>query len=73
MNRILIVEDEVPIAQLIKMSLGRAGYRCEAVHDGLTAADKIEQNPYDLVLLDIMLPGWAATSCWNICALWARL
>ncbi len=57
MNRILIVEDEVPIAQLIKMSLGRAGYRCEAVHDGLTAADQIEQNPYDLVLLDIMLPG----------------
>ncbi len=57
MNRILIVEDEIPIAQLIKMSLGRAGYRCEMVHDGLSAADRIEQNPYDLVLLDIMLPG----------------
>ncbi|MFR1784515.1 MAG: response regulator transcription factor [Ruthenibacterium lactatiformans] len=54
MNRILIVEDEVPIAQLIEMSLARAGYQCEAVNDGCAAADKIEQNNYDLVLLDIM-------------------
>ena len=47
MNRILIVEDEVPIAQLIEMSLARAGYQCEAVNDGCAAADKIEQNDYD--------------------------
>ena len=46
MNRILIVEDEVPIAQLIEMSLARAGYQCEAVNDGCAAADKIEQNDY---------------------------
>ena len=57
MNRILIVEDEVAIARLIEMSLMRAGYQCEIVHDGLQAADKIEQTDYDLVLLDIMLPG----------------
>lgn len=57
MNRILIVEDEVAIARLIEMSLIRAGYQCEMVHDGLQAADKIEQTDYDLVLLDIMLPG----------------
>lgn len=37
MNRILIVEDEVPIAQLIEMSLARAGYQCEAVNDGCAA------------------------------------
>ena len=57
MNRILIVEDEVASARLIEMSLMRAGYQCEMVHDGLQAADKIEQTDYDLVLLDIMLPG----------------
>ena len=57
MNRILIVEDEMAIARLIEMSLMRAGYQCEMVHDGLQAADKIEQTDYDLVLLDIMLPG----------------
>ena len=41
MNRILIVEDEVPIAQLIEMSLARAGYQCEAVNDGCAAADPV--------------------------------
>lgn len=57
MNRILIVEDELPIAKLIELSLGRAGYRCTVAGDGLRAADLIEKNSYDLVLLDIMLPG----------------
>lgn len=57
MNHILIVEDEKPIAQLIDMSLSRAGYQCEQVHDGLVAADRLEKVGYDLVLLDIMLPG----------------
>ena len=57
MNKILIVEDERAIAQLIEMSLSRAGYACETAADGLLAADLIEGRSYDLVLLDIMLPG----------------
>ena len=57
MNKILIVEDEEAISSLIEMSLVRAGYRCETADDGLVAADKIEHNVYDLVLLDVMLPG----------------
>ena len=57
MNKILIVEDEEAISSLIEMSLVRAGYRCETADDGLAAADLIEQNTYDLVLLDVMLPG----------------
>lgn len=57
MNIILIVEDEEAISSLIEMSLVRAGYRCETADDGLVAADKIEENVYDLVLLDVMLPG----------------
>lgn len=57
MNHILIVEDEVPIAQLIETSLVRTGYVCMAVNDGARAADVLEQNSFDLVLLDIMLPG----------------
>lgn len=55
--KILIVEDEKPIADLIYMNLTDAGYKCEKVNDGLEAADLIEENRYDLVLLDIMLPG----------------
>lgn len=57
MIRILIVEDEKPIAELIRLSLRRAGYHCQCVYDGLAAADVLERERFDLVLLDIMLPG----------------
>ncbi len=57
MVRILIVDDERPIANLIKMSLTKAGYACTCVYDGLAAADILEQETFDLILLDIMLPG----------------
>lgn len=57
MINILVVEDEKPIANLIKMSLTKAGYSCTCIYDGLAATDILEENPFDLVLLDIMLPG----------------
>ena len=57
MLRILIAEDEEPIANLIKMNLRRAGYECVWAPDGEKAADLIEEQHFDLVLLDIMLPG----------------
>lgn len=57
MINILVVEDEKPIANLIKMSLTKAGYSCTCIYDGHAAADILEETPFDLVLLDIMLPG----------------
>ncbi|MDE6864054.1 MAG: response regulator transcription factor [Eubacterium sp.] len=58
MTEILIVEDEKPISNLIKMSLSKEGYSCTCAYDGVMAADLIEKNRYDLILLDIMLPGY---------------
>ena len=57
MIQILIVEDETPISNLIRMSLSRAGYGCTCVYDGTAAADLLEERPFDLILLDVMLPG----------------
>lgn len=57
MIKILIVEDEEPISNLIRMILTKAGYHCEQAFDGESAADAIEGGYYDLILLDIMLPG----------------
>ena len=58
MIRILIVEDEKPISNLIRMSLTRAGYHCSCVYDGIAAADLLETGePFDLSLLDVMRPG----------------
>lgn len=56
MIKILIVDDEQPIANLIRMNLTRQGYVCTCAYDGQQAADLLERNTYDLVLLDIMLP-----------------
>jgi DNA-binding response OmpR family regulator len=54
---ILIVEDEFLISNLIKESLTQAGYRCTCVYDGQACADLLEDKQFDLVLLDVMLPG----------------
>ncbi len=55
--KLLIVEDEKAIANLIHLNLSACGYRCTTVMDGLEAADLIESEQFDLILLDIMLPG----------------
>lgn len=57
MIKILIVEDEKPISDLIKLSLSKVGYSCYCAYDGMTAADMLDENSYDLVLLDVMLPS----------------
>lgn len=57
MLKILIAEDEEPIANLIRMNLTRAGYQCVWAADGEKAADDMMNEKFDLVLLDIMLPG----------------
>lgn len=57
MIKILIVDDEKAICDLIDMNLTEAGYRCTSVQDGLKAIDLIEREDFDLILLDVMLPG----------------
>ncbi len=57
MNHILIVEDEKPISDLMRLSLHKAGYRTTCAFDGIQAADLLGKNAFDLVLLDVMLPG----------------
>ena len=56
MLRVLIVEDEKPISNLIRLSLTKEGFQCTCVYDGAAAADLLESNTYDLILLDVMLP-----------------
>ena len=59
-NRILVVEDERIISDLICMNLEAAGYETRAVYDGSEAAGLLReqgQEAADLALVDIMLPG----------------
>lgn len=56
MSKLLIVEDEQAILDLIRMSLCANGYECDSATDGEAGADLICERHYDLLLLDIMLP-----------------
>ena len=57
MIKVLIVDDEKPICDLIDLNLSASGYHCTAVQDGVEALRLIENRFFDLILLDIMLPG----------------
>ena len=56
MIQVLIVEDEPPISNLLRLSLSKAGYACICAPDGAQAADLLEKRRFDLILLDVMLP-----------------
>ena len=55
--RILIVEDEVRLAQTLADLLKRQGYTADVCHDGVSGLDNAASGIYDLILLDAMLPG----------------
>ena len=55
--KILVVEDERAISDFIRAGVESEGYECEQAFDGLSACDLLSENTYDLVLLDVMLPG----------------
>src|SRR5690349_13845527 len=54
--RILIVEDEMRLAGLLRRGLEEHGHAVDEVHDGYAALDVAETVPYDVIVLDVMLP-----------------
>jgi len=56
-QRVLIVEDERNIRDLVTLHLSHEGYSCEAVGDGAEALKRAESERYDLMVLDLMIPG----------------
>jgi len=55
--RILLVEDDVRLARQIASALTKVGHDPIVVHDGERALDKTKETPFDLIMLDIILPG----------------
>ncbi|MBS5932270.1 DNA-binding response regulator, OmpR family, contains REC and winged-helix (wHTH) domain [Anaerosporobacter mobilis DSM 15930] len=56
MANILIVDDEESINELVKLNLKLVGHTCDQAYDGREALDMVTKGPYDLILLDVMLP-----------------
>lgn len=54
---VLIVEDEAPISELLRFHLAHQGFACECLADGREALARVMAQPYDLIVLDLSLPG----------------
>ena len=65
MEKILIVDDEKDIAELISDVLSDEGFKCTIKNNGTDALDSISNNDYDLILLDVMMPDISGT---EVCA-----
>ena len=57
LGKLLIVEDEEKIARMVELELVHEGYEIDKTADGISGLLMAEENDYDLILLDIMLPG----------------
>ena len=55
--RVLVVEDEAHIRELVCLHLSHEGYRCDGIADGKRALEQSEAERYDLMVLDVMIPG----------------
>ena len=57
-KHVIIVDDEPDIIELVTLHLNKSGYRVRSFENGSSALDYIQQNPPDLIILDLMLPDY---------------
>ncbi|HSQ02800.1 MAG TPA: response regulator transcription factor, partial [Burkholderiales bacterium] len=57
MRKVLVIEDQQDIAEIIRLHLEDLSYKVKLEHDGLAGLADAEAHPYDLIILDLMLPG----------------
>lgn len=57
MKTILVIDDEEDIVELVSYNLKKEGFNVDAAYDGEAALKKVRSAPYDLIVLDLMLPG----------------
>jgi two component transcriptional regulator, winged helix family len=54
--RILVIDDDQPIAELVKVNLDLLGHQVTVAHDGIKGLALVQQNKADLIILDVMMP-----------------
>lgn len=64
MTRILLVEDDQAICEMLRLYIENEGFELNVIHDGKAAIEKIKEHTYDIVVLDVMLPGMDG---FNVC------
>lgn len=63
-SRILITDDERDLVEMLAFSLGRRGYEIARAYDGLEAWERVKEEKFDLLILDLMMPGLDG---WEVC------
>ena len=56
-KRILVVDDEPDFAGIVQQNLEKAGFEVEVAYDGVEGLEKVQANPPDAIVLDVMMPG----------------
>lgn len=56
-NRILIVEDEIPLSKALKLKFEKEGIQSDIAHNGNEAIEALDRDKYNIMLLDILMPG----------------
>jgi DNA-binding response OmpR family regulator len=59
---VLVVEDDASIRELLRLHLDLAGFTIDEAGEGRSALERARSTPFDLVLLDVMLPAWTASA-----------
>ena len=62
--RVLVVDDEMRMVELVKLYLEKEGFKVDGAYDGQRALDMAKENGYDLIILDLMLP---VVDGWTVC------
>ncbi|MGI6485898.1 MAG: response regulator transcription factor [Tepidanaerobacteraceae bacterium] len=62
--RVLVVDDEKRMVELVKLYLEKEGFKVDGAYDGQRALDMAKENGYDLIILDLMLP---VVDGWTVC------
>ncbi len=63
LDEILVVEDDRSFAANLQLAIESAGFECDVAHDGAVAVERVADGEYDLVVLDVMLPGLKRGTC----------
>ncbi len=71
-QRILIIDDEAGIRDSLETLLTLEGFRVDLAGDGIAGLDQLTRNTYDLMLLDLALPGESALTCCHESKRWCR-
>jgi len=56
-RKIIVIEDDRDISELIAYNLHKHGYSCEQIFNGLEAVEELKRKPFEIIILDLMLPG----------------